>query len=103
VAASYREAVVEALVSKLLAAAAAEHVPAIAIGGGVAANSLLRRRVIEEGGRRGLHVVVPPLKYCTDNAAMIGAAALTGPALPFPVYLGMEATASLPVEATPGV
>ena len=102
VAASYREAVVEALVSKLLTAAAAEHVSTIAIGGGVAANSLLRRRVSSEGGRRGLHVVVPPLKYCTDNAAMIGAAALWGPEMPFPSYLGLEASASLPLDVTPG-
>ncbi len=103
VAASYREAVVEALVSKLLAAAAAEHVSAIAIGGGVAANSLLRRRVSDEGERGGLHVVVPPLAYCTDNAAMIGAAALSGPELQFPAYLGLEASASLPLHVTPGV
>jgi len=103
VAASYREAVVEALVSKLLAAATREGAATVAIGGGVAANSLLRRRVIEEGRRRGLHAVVPPLKYCTDNAAMIGAAALSGPVLPFPSYLGLEAYASLPVEVTPGV
>jgi len=103
VAASYREALVEALVSKLLTAATAEGVPTVAIGGGVAANSLLRRRVMEEGGRRGLHVVVPPLRFCTDNAAMIGAAALSGPVLPFPVYLDLEASASLPLELTPGV
>lgn len=103
VAASYREAVVEALVAKLFAAATAEGVATVAIGGGVAANSLLRRRVNEVGSGCGLHVVVPPLRFCTDNAAMIGAAALSGPVLPFPAYLGLEASASLPLEVTPGV
>lgn len=102
VAASYRRAVVDALVSKLLAAAEAEGVAAVAIAGGVAANSLLRRHVENEAAERGLHAVVPPLRFCTDNAAMIGAAALAGPVLPFPDYLELEASASLPIEVTPG-
>jgi N6-L-threonylcarbamoyladenine synthase len=101
VAASYREAVVEALVSKLLAAADQQGTPAVAIGGGVAANSLLRRRIVDEGTRLGLRVVTPPLKFCTDNAAMIGAAALAGPVVPFPDYLGLEASASLALESIP--
>lgn len=102
VAASYRHAVVEALVSKLLAAAEREGVAAVAIAGGVAANSLLRRRLQAEGGDKGFHVVTPALRYCTDNAAMIGAAALAGPLLSFPDYLELEATASLLLEARPG-
>jgi len=40
---------------------------------------------------------VPPLSFCTDNAAMIGAAALAGPLLPYPAYLGLDASASLPL------
>jgi N6-L-threonylcarbamoyladenine synthase len=102
VAAAYRDAVVEALVSKLLAAAQREKAPAVAIGGGVAANSLLRRRIRTEGTDRGLHVVTPPLRFCTDNAAMIGAAALAGPVLEYPHYLGLEASASLALGVTPG-
>ena len=43
----------------------------VAIGGGVAANSVLRARLAGAAGR--LHV--PPRALCTDNAAMIGAAA----------------------------
>lgn len=95
VAAAYRAAVVEALVSKLLAAAERESVRTISIGGGVAANSLLRRRVLEEGNTAGYHVVIPPLRYCTDNAAMIGAAGFAARALPYPEYLDLEASASL--------
>ncbi|NLE73829.1 MAG: tRNA (adenosine(37)-N6)-threonylcarbamoyltransferase complex transferase subunit TsaD [Actinobacteria bacterium] len=95
VAASYRAAVVEALVSKLLRAAVSERVAGIAIGGGVAANSLLRQRVQTEGRAKGFHVVVPSFELCTDNAAMIASAALYEDALPYPTYLDLEATASL--------
>jgi N6-L-threonylcarbamoyladenine synthase len=97
VAASYREAIVEALVSKSVKAAKAEGARTLGVAGGVAANSLLRRRLGARGEAAGLHVVVPPFAYCTDNAAMIGAAALTGPWLPYPDYLDVDATASLPL------
>lgn len=97
VAASYRAAVVDALVRRLLQAARTEGVQTAAVAGGVAANSLLRRRLLEEGAEAGLHMVVPPLSFCTDNAAMIGAAALSGPLLPYPAYLGVDASASLPL------
>lgn len=95
VAASYREAVVDALVVKTLATAEAEGALAVSVTGGVAANSLLRRRLSEEGAEAGLHVVIPSLPYCTDNAAMIGAAALSGPRLEYPEYLEIDAAASL--------
>jgi len=95
VAASYRKAIVTALVSKALLSAEREKVKTLAVAGGVAANSLLRRRLLEAGEGAGLHVVVPPLAYCTDNAAMIGAAALSGPRLQYPTYLGIDAAASL--------
>ena len=107
VAASYREAIVEALVSKAVRAAQHERErvrwrwPA-----GVAANSLLRRRLARREKPPGLHVVVPPFAYCTDNAAMIGAAALGGPMLQYPDYLDVDASASLPlgrvVDRSPG-
>ena len=76
-------------------AARHEAVRSLAVAGGVAANSLLRRRLVEEGEAAGLHVVVPAFKYCTDNAAMIGAAALAGPRLEYPDYLAVDASASL--------
>ncbi len=97
VAASYREAIVEALVSKSVKAAKAEGARTLGVAGGVAANSLLRRRLREKGEAAGLHVVVPPFAYCTDNAAMIGAAALHGPSLAYPDYLDVDASASLPL------
>jgi len=45
------------------------------IGGGVAANPALRAALTAAMKRRGVRVSVPPLDLCTDNAAMIGAAA----------------------------
>lgn len=97
VAASYRQAIVSALVDKTLGTARREGVETVAVAGGVAANSLLRRRLVDEGGAAGFHVVVPGFSYCTDNAAMIGAAALAGPRLDFPDFLQVDAAASLPL------
>lgn len=48
----------------------------IAIAGGVAANGVLRDRIAQWGAARGLIVRLPEKRYCTDNAAMIGFAAL---------------------------
>ena len=90
-AAGYEAAVVEALSRKLMSAADLREVPALIVVGGVAANASLRRRVEDEAGRRGLRLVVPPPELCTDNAAMIGAAAATAPAIPCPDYLSLNA------------
>lgn len=95
VAASYRKAIVDALVGKAVRTAERENVPTLAVAGGVAANSLLRRRLVEVGSSAGLHVVIPPFAFCTDNAAMIGSAALGGPRLEYPRYLALDASASL--------
>jgi N6-L-threonylcarbamoyladenine synthase len=48
----------------------------LAIAGGVAANGVLRERIVRWGNERGLIVRLPEKRYCTDNAAMIGFAAL---------------------------
>ncbi|CAA9441043.1 MAG: N(6)-L-threonylcarbamoyladenine synthase [uncultured Rubrobacteraceae bacterium] len=90
-AAGYEGAVVEALTRKLLRAADLHEAPALVVAGGVAANALLRRRLMEEHERRGMKLVIPPPELCTDNAAMIGAAAPNTLAVPFPDYLGLNA------------
>ena len=48
---------------------------ALVVSGGVAANSALQARVKDWGAKNGVSTFIPPPKYCTDNAAMIAAAA----------------------------
>jgi N6-L-threonylcarbamoyladenine synthase len=90
-AASYQRAIVDALVARTRRALERQSLGRLAIGGGVAANSELRAAVAE----LGVDVWVPPLELCTDNAAMIGAAARFGEPLQYPDYLGLDAAASL--------
>lgn len=72
VAASFQSALVDALVTKTVRAAKEYNVTEILLAGGVSANQLLRR---EMRVRSELPVRFPPLDLCTDNAAMIAAAA----------------------------
>jgi N6-L-threonylcarbamoyladenine synthase len=90
-AASYEAAVVEALARKLTRAADLHEAPAVVVAGGVAANALLRRTLVEESARLGTKLVVPPPELCTDNAAMIGAAAPLTLAVAYPHYLSLNA------------
>ena len=75
IAASFQEAVVDQLVTKLLAAADEAGAPVIAIGGGVAANSRLREKVAAAAEASGRRSFLPPMALCTDNGAMIAATA----------------------------
>ncbi len=75
IAAAFEEAVVDALATKTVAAARDRSVAAVALGGGVAANRELRRSLAERLEADGLPLLVPPPAWCTDNGAMIGAAA----------------------------
>ena len=72
-AAAFEEAVVDALVIKTVEAARDHDVAAVALGGGVAANRALRATLRDRLG--SLPLLVPPPAWCTDNGAMIGAAA----------------------------
>ncbi|MGZ5308797.1 MAG: tRNA (adenosine(37)-N6)-threonylcarbamoyltransferase complex transferase subunit TsaD, partial [Solirubrobacterales bacterium] len=75
-AASFQNAVVSQLVAKLDRAVGEGEWDAVALGGGVAANSLLRERVAELCERRGVRLKLVGRELCTDNAAMIAAAAM---------------------------
>ena len=90
-AASYQRAIVDALVNRTSAALEREGLERLAIGGGVAANSELRASI---GGLR-VPAWIPPVELCTDNAAMIAAAARFLEPVEYPGYLDLDAAARL--------
>jgi len=72
IAASFQEAIVDALIKKTILAAEHKKVDTIVIGGGVAANSRIRIKIYKEADRKNLKVFFPKhFKLCTDNAAMV--------------------------------
>ncbi len=73
VAASFQAAVVDVLVSKTVLAARRVGVTTIVVGGGVAANAALRAGLARACETAGFRLVLTPMRYCTDNAAMIAA------------------------------
>ncbi len=79
-AASAQEAIVDVLVAKTVEAAAREGAAEVILTGGVAANTRLRERWKAALG--SLPLIVPPPRFCTDNAAMVGAAAVLGLQIP---------------------
>ena len=74
IAASFQEAVVDALVTKTAAAMSRFGVNTVALAGGVAANATLRARLQQTVADQGGSFYCPSLTLCTDNAAMIAAA-----------------------------
>lgn len=98
VAASFREAVVDVLVTKALDACAAHGVPRLLLGGGVIANRRLREVALARGAAQGVTVRIPPLSLCTDNGAMIaGLAAELIASGRRPSTLAFGADSTLPV------
>ncbi|KZE89263.1 tRNA (adenosine(37)-N6)-threonylcarbamoyltransferase complex transferase subunit TsaD [Microbacterium sp. TNHR37B] len=75
VAASFREAVIDVLVTKALDACQRHGVPRLLLGGGVVANRRLREVALSRAEAAGVAVRIPPLTLCTDNGAMIAALA----------------------------
>jgi N6-L-threonylcarbamoyladenine synthase len=94
-AASYQGAIVDVLALRAEQGLEREELARLAIGGGVAANSGLRARLEQACARRGVRLWTPPHELCTDNAAMIAAAARFVAALPYPGYLELDAAARL--------
>jgi len=99
-AASYQEAIVDVLVEKSARAAAEQHVASVMIAGGVAANALLRQRM---ASRLKVPVHVPDLQFCTDNAAMIAAAAYQAVRRGASAGMDMDVAAQLQLDSLPGV
>ncbi|MGG1616436.1 tRNA (adenosine(37)-N6)-threonylcarbamoyltransferase complex transferase subunit TsaD [Paenibacillus sp. NRS-1782] len=75
IARGFQESVVEVLVEKAIRAMREYGAKQLLLCGGVAANRGLRTVLRERCEREGIELLVPSMKYCTDNAAMIGAAA----------------------------
>ena len=71
IARAFEDAVVEVLVAKAVAAAAATNLPRLVVAGGVGANRSLRERLAAAMSRRDVELYFPALEFCTDNGAMI--------------------------------
>lgn len=96
IAASFQEAAIDVLATKLFRAADELAASTVLLAGGVAANAPLRARLARDADERGMTFLMPPMKYNTDNAAMIGVAAhmaLLRGAEPFP----LEAKSRVPM------
>ncbi|MCY7277063.1 MAG: tRNA (adenosine(37)-N6)-threonylcarbamoyltransferase complex transferase subunit TsaD, partial [Phormidesmis sp. CAN_BIN44] len=76
IAASFQATVAKALTKRAIACALDYGLSTIVVGGGVAANSGLRQHLQAAASQHNLRVLFPPMKFCTDNAAMIGCAAV---------------------------
>lgn len=73
-AASYQAAIVDVLVKKCFLALKTTGHRRLLIGGGVAANAAFRQALADRCNEKGIELVIAPIEYCTDNAAMAGLA-----------------------------
>ena len=98
VAASFAAAVADVLVAKTLRACEDYGVDTVVIGGGFSANSQLRELALERGAKAGIDVRIPPIRYCTDNGAMIaalGSAVVRAGVEPSSLALGVDSSMPL--------
>lgn len=97
-AATVRQRVCDLLLEKNFAAANDRGHRTVVLAGGVSANSELRSRMTAECEKRGLNLYFPPLCYCGDNAAMIGAQAFYEYTAGHIGDIGLNAVATLPIQ-----
>ncbi len=74
--ADFQSAVIDQIIDRMDRTTQQRGLKSIAIAGGVSANSRLRKQALSWASRKSIKLILPPLKYCTDNAAMIGFAGL---------------------------
>ncbi|MEG0570674.1 MAG: tRNA (adenosine(37)-N6)-threonylcarbamoyltransferase complex transferase subunit TsaD [Oscillospiraceae bacterium] len=97
-AATFQNTVVDMLSEKLMMAAQEFGYTKIVVAGGVSANSQVRQRLLQECNQRGYTLFIPPLKYCGDNAAMIGSQAYFEACAGNFAGMDLNATASLSID-----
>ncbi len=76
IAASFENVVAEVLVERSLRCALDQGLNSVVLVGGVAANERLRKMMLAKASESGINIALAPMEFCTDNAAMIGAAGL---------------------------
>jgi N6-L-threonylcarbamoyladenine synthase len=96
VAASFQAAVVDVLIDRVDRAARRNAYRSVVLSGGVAANSALQAAFLAWGRRAGIPTHIPHLRFCTDNAAMIAAAADRQGAAVLADVRGLSADPNLP-------
>jgi len=96
--ATVRERVCDLLIDNTLKAAEEFSYKTIAVAGGVSANSELRRRMTEECKKRNIKLFYPELKYCGDNAAMVGVQGYFEYLSGNIGDLSLNATATMPID-----
>ena len=99
VACSFQCAALDVLVEKTLRAAKEKKVSVVTVGGGVAANGYLREKMQRSCDAAGLRLVLPPKRFCTDNAAMIASEGLIQYKRGNFADLSLNAKASIPLKA----
>ncbi|MFZ2538623.1 MAG: tRNA (adenosine(37)-N6)-threonylcarbamoyltransferase complex transferase subunit TsaD [Oscillospiraceae bacterium] len=95
--ASFQLAVCDILSDKLMLAAKNFGYTNIVVAGGVSANSGIRKRLADECQKRDYKLYIPPLKYCGDNAAMVGSQAYYEYLSGNTASLDLNAISSLPI------
>ncbi len=98
VCATVRQRVCDMLITNTLNAAKEFGHKSIVLAGGVSANSELRSRMENDCKKLGIKLYCPPLKYCTDNAAMVGAQAIYEYRSGNVSDSTLNATATLPID-----
>lgn len=98
IAASFQNAVTDALCEHTIEAAQRRNSKTIVLAGGVASNSALRAKMTEQAGKKGISVLFPPPILCTDNAVMIAAAGYYEYISGTRADMRLNAVPSLPLE-----
>lgn len=93
--ASFQYTVSKILISKVFKALEMEKIEHLVLAGGVAANSYLKQTFSETADKKGINLIIPSPRYCTDNGAVIAKAGT--------VYLKKKIYSSIELDAVPSL